>query len=375
MVSISTESTRDAAKLRLIAAIGSLSVPALGTTLACVSRIDRDQQHACQTSLIGQKLAQLSERPIASFGAVVFALNPRPHTNARQFLNGNGALCAFGTPDNTLADNVIGVSLKTRLAPTKLFKVALGRTSALALQLRAKSLLTLAIALNCFVAIRVAVRCDRNIYHSKIDANNTFNVNWRRLFDLAGGKQVKHAADITQVAFTSLAFKQFNLTLACGIGNFHPTCHSPNADAAHLGTPSQDAIVVRNCAARLERTLRFLVQFVRIANLGNQPNNHLRGQIKSTPRFSVYNLMKCESAKNFRFPRALAHPITSSIRHLKRLQEKLTLFGCGKKFDFSGQFHTTSLVYIVQNFNPLKGGIGLYSTVIEMAWDPAQEIR
>lgn len=355
MVSITAKPTRNALKLRLIAAVGAFGVPTLGTPLARIGGVNRNQRNAYHTSLVSEESAKLEERPVAAFGAIVFALNPRPLTDAGQIFNGNGAIRAFGTTDNALGDNVVHVGLKTSLTATELLEVTLGRARSLALQLCAKAVHALTVTFNRLAGVSISIRCDCNIHNAQVNTQNAFNINGRWLFNVTGGEQIELPANVAQITFALLMLKQFQLALTGGVGNFRSSSHCPNADALFLRAPRQDATVIRDCAARPECALRFLVQLIGIAHFGDQANNHLRGQIEPFACLGIDNLMQAKCAERSLFPSACAHPIAGGIGRLKRLQEELTLFGRRKEFDFRGQFHPSIVAQITRHFNALKG--------------------
>ena len=73
-------------------------------------------RYACQARFVGNKLSQLIERPIAVPCSLFSTLSPDPRANTRQIFQANRSVRALRCLNETLADYMIGVFLKSPLA-------------------------------------------------------------------------------------------------------------------------------------------------------------------------------------------------------------------------------------------------------------------
>lgn len=128
-------SASDANKIRLTFPVGLLHMPASIAPLAGVVGIDKDHRNADHPRFVGNKLAQLEERPVAVPRPLICALDPRPRADALEVFQSNRPVRAFGSLNNALRNYVVGIGLKPALLAGNLFQLAASRLRALALQL------------------------------------------------------------------------------------------------------------------------------------------------------------------------------------------------------------------------------------------------
>jgi hypothetical protein len=86
--------THDTTEISLGATVRPFGMPTGATALTGVAWVNGDHTHACALCLVGNKLAQLREGPIAVSCSLLRTTNPYPLTNALQIFQGDSAWVA-----------------------------------------------------------------------------------------------------------------------------------------------------------------------------------------------------------------------------------------------------------------------------------------
>lgn len=113
-VSVTSAATRRTTKNGLAWTISLVGMPARGAATRGVARIDQHDGNARPLRLVGNKGAQLKERPAMQDRALLPA-SPHPRANALQVLQGKRTLCAFGNRYQPFADRVVYIPRKAGL--------------------------------------------------------------------------------------------------------------------------------------------------------------------------------------------------------------------------------------------------------------------
>jgi hypothetical protein len=113
--------------------------------------------------------------------------------------------------------------------------------------------------------------------------------------------------------------------------------------------------VISNCSQWLKNSLRFLVPFISIHDLGNTPNNHLSGKIQRILNLSVNKMVKSELIEFSFLPCNPRNLIAGKIGSLQGSQKREYLFFGREKFDLKSQLHSLS---ITQMFEIVKNLFG-----------------
>ena len=123
--------THDTTELGLASAVAARSLTTRATALAGVGRIDQLDPYTRPLRLVADKRAQLPKGPIAVPCSLLWPLNPRPLADTAQVFERNRPLhpegTRFGFGNETLADVVICIFLKTPLSASELMQAAFGR--------------------------------------------------------------------------------------------------------------------------------------------------------------------------------------------------------------------------------------------------------
>jgi hypothetical protein len=326
-------------ELALRLSIGRFNVAAYKATLTGVRRVNSDHGHALKLCFVFDKGSQLCERPIAVLGSVLFAFDPCPLTNSGQVFNRYSSLRVYGSGNKSLADNVVGVGLKTGLLTTKFLQLAPGGLRTLALQFVAHPLMALTILFNRGAREVLAVTGSGDVGHAHIDAKKAINIGGVGRFFFAGSKQVELATNQAKVCFTVLTLQQVSLVVAANEGDSFPASQCPDANELLVGVPTEDSIIVGDAAMQLEGALRFLVQLVPVRNFGDAPHDQLGGQPKVRTNVGVDKLVQVVLSEGLLFPSNIAYLVARFVRPFKRKHQEIVLMFGWLKLHFRRQFH------------------------------------
>ncbi len=169
-----------------------------------VAWVHRNKSHACERSLVLDKLAELIKRPVCVLCPLPVP-NRYPVSDTLEVFKSNPTPSVLRGLHNTLADAVVGVSLIAMLLARHLAKLALGCLRPLALKIATAVFVLAALVVDCPATILLAIAVGGKIDDAKINAKELSNVIrlWR--FDLASNKQVELAVDIAKVGLAPVA--------------------------------------------------------------------------------------------------------------------------------------------------------------------------
>src|SRR4029453_3071833 len=163
--------------------------------------------------------------------------------------------------------------------------------------------------------------------------------------NIADRQQVELVALLTvhQIAFALAVVKYGALLVANEVTHALATANSPDRHRLVAGLPRQDAVIVSDCAVRLEgrAVLRsgtafgrgLLVNLVGVGHLGDTANHELGGQDSVSAHLLVEKMLYIITPKLFGRPRLLADAVAQSIACLKGLLEMGRLLWRRLKFD------------------------------------------
>jgi len=283
------------------------------TALARVAWINHAHWNASTFCFVGKESSQLSERPIAVFCSCVCALDPCPRANARQIFYGYRPIRVYSAFHKFLTDAVIHVRLKTTLFTRQSFQVAFGGARVSTLQITPEALMFNAIAFNDGAAGNIPVAGGSDIHHAHIDTQCAFGLFLARIGNVASRKNVERALVVDQISFASLILQEVVLKLPGDIRNIQPSGNAPNRNAAQVGVPLEDTVIVGNRTAFAEGALRFLVQLVSVSDLRNKAHNHLRGQVERCTNIMIDKFLQPERGEYLCIPSTLADVVASGI--------------------------------------------------------------
>lgn len=219
--------THDTAERSLRPAVGLLAMTAHGTGTAGVARVNRNHWHPRLSRLVADKLAQLSEGPIAVSCPLRCPFSPGPLTNTCQFFDGNRPLRAFGFGNEPLADLMVCIFLKSALPTRQLAQSPFGRLRANRLQ-RCPTVgipFALAVYLLARVDLSVAIGCQ--IDDAQINPKHPLHLLLVRVRYIANRQQVKVSLMVDQIALALAIMQQAALVFAQRVRHELPSFDSP----------------------------------------------------------------------------------------------------------------------------------------------------
>lgn len=332
--------THDTTKRGLVLPIALVAVTARATGTRGVRWIDQQYAHACYRRLVGDKLAQLVEAPIAVSRSLLCAANPCPLTDMRQIFQRYLSLCVLGFRNKPLGYRMVRVGLEAALLAAEGLQAPFRVPGSDRLQRRTAPLIALARAFNRCAAIRLAVAVGTQVHKTEVNAQRPVNIIGRWFLNITRRKEVELPVDIRKVGFTAPRLQQFPLTLTADKPNGLPTAYRPNTDGRCVPIPRQDAVIVGNCAVWRERALHLAVNFVRIGNFGNLAHNHLCRQARRCLDVVVHEFMHIKLLERLRVPRRLADGVADSVGLFQRSQQGRVLDRRWQQFELCNEFHS-----------------------------------
>jgi hypothetical protein len=133
VVGVSNEATPNTFEYRLGATVSFVDPAAGAARLRRICGIDFYERHPGSFGLVGQKRAELGERPGVQGGPLGLA-KPYPLTDSRQFFDGNTAFGAFSLGHDAFRNLVIDIGGEAGFSSSPLFEQPPGRVSFLGLQ-------------------------------------------------------------------------------------------------------------------------------------------------------------------------------------------------------------------------------------------------
>ena len=319
-------------------------MPALGTFPRCVTRVNLRERNTVLLRFIGDKAAQLCERPLSMFFSFR-STNSYSFANAFEFLNGNGRICAFSGQDNSLTDTVILMFLKACLFVGNLLQMSLGRLSASLLQGALYGLQSLTVLFNLPARKVLAGRQGGKVDNPHVDANNVGMLNQIGGLEVATGGEVESALHKDKVCFSFSIGEQLPLVVTHNKGYLLSSVHSPDRGNV-IGLKGQDTVIIRLRPVLLKKALCIAVQFVGIGNLLYAMYSCLGSKVKLLTNIVINKFREMVLPKDFFFPPAFRDVITSLSTAFKRGFQGLGLFRRWIQFQVYNQFHNSSIDYL-----------------------------
>jgi hypothetical protein len=321
--------------------------------LARVPGIYQMYRNTRQFRLVGQEGTQLRKRPIAVLGSLLFASNPSPLANMCQVFQRNSLLRVCGFGNDTLAQNVVRVFLKTALFARQAAQVTFGGQRATGLQSGTQCLLALSDALNRFAGMDLTVAISGNVRDAHVNAKPPFGIGGIWLVNVASLVDIKLALPENQVSFALRGRKQTALVFAHNKGDFQTTINRPDRDELLHRRPRQDTRIVRDASERPELTFRFLVFLVGISDFESCVLRYLRTQVKFFSYFMINPIAQGATPEDSFCPSNVAYVVASSIDLKHGLLQGLRLLYCRLKFYLGDQFHAHSIAQF-QTFEKIR---------------------
>ena len=326
--------------------VGLLDMTTNKASLAGVCRIDNCDRNSCHLCLVCEKAPELGERPVAALGSVLFALNPRPRSDAGQVFDGYPALRACGIRNESPADLVVDITLKQLLFTAKPIQLAACGLCPLGLKLNSQPVVLQAVALDHCAGHDLAITRGSDIRFAKVNAKKLIHLLFVWVGNITDGEHVEQIAllAVDQIAFALALLKQLALLVSRQIGHSLSAIDCPDTDLLVAKLPGKNSVVIGYCPMRLERPLDISIQVVGVGNLGNAADHKLRSQARFFSYRAIDEALNVVATKRLSLPCLLAYVVAQSIAVLKRLEKRGVLLRCRLQLDLGDEFHNMTII-------------------------------
>jgi len=319
--------------------VGFIDITTGGTGAAGVARINRDNDHAHQSRLIGNEGPKLGKRPTMQDRSLA-ASGSYPFTDMRQVLQRNSLAGVVRGLYDPLRDDVIHICGKTPLFAGKPLELALGRTRLSGLQLAAQLAVTVTHALHTFALMKCTVTGNSNVGDTQVNPKESFGINLWRFVNVARLEQIELAIAENEIALAMQTLKKFGLTLTAGKRHLLSSGHCPDRYDTFGELVGNKPVVEGESSKRLEGALGFLVLLIGIGNFSKDAHGNISAEVESLANIGVAELVQVELSKRAFSPSKLAHVIARGVGGLKRLFKRRVLLWRRLEFQLCNQLHT-----------------------------------
>lgn len=342
----------DALKDRLRRPVGLRDVPALGTLLARIARVNKEHGHSGSLRLILNKGAQLRERPARELSTLLPS-SPHPRTYPRQIFQGYRPPRAFGKLNKLFADHMVRVGCEATLFAGKLLQAALCGARVPSLKLGPQPAVPVSDGVDLSVTTDSAIRVGGDVLDSEVYTDDPFRDERFRLFDFAHGKKIEVAASIDEVCFPNARFQELHLSLSGHERNTFASGHGPDAHGRLVQVPGEDAVIVGDGPAWFEPPFATLVLPVGVSDFGKTADHHLSGEPKTGFNLLVAEPLERELPESSLFPCDLGDVLARGVRLGKRLLQSACLLSGRLEFELGDELHMLK-VYGHQGGSPTE---------------------
>ena len=301
--------------------------------------IDDEHFDALHQRLVGHKGAELIEGPVVQPVSLAFS-GRNLFPDARKILNGNTGTSAFGLGNKLFGYVVVDPCLKTMLFSGDLFQSPFAGLRLFLLKAFSSFLIPDPFVFDRRAGEDFPIGIGGDVDDSKVYSKNLFR-KFRLLF--------RNVADEIDKPFLAVFVKDkidfpfseteiFPLMLSADKWDLHSTGKSPKTDLVSL-LEGKNPVVIGLRRPLTKNMDGGSIRPVRIGNLGNAPDDHLRGKFGRLPCFVVFGFMERELIEIFRIERMAGKLIAKTIAGFQRLEESLRLFFSRFQFEVDRYFH------------------------------------
>lgn len=322
--------------------VGFFGMAALTAFAAGVSWVDQHNTNPGKHGFIGDKLKQLVKTPSIMLRTLRLS-NRCLFTDSLKVFKGNAVSKCLSLRNNLFGNSVVLISGEACLFALALFKQALCRFSAFALQFLAQAAMSRTQSVHLVAGVGFTGRIDGNVFDAQVNAKKIF----RRCFRWFG--KIDHKKQVKRSVFQN----QIGLSRDSATGKHSPVVFTDyHRDQNATGKCEQrypvnafkrhDALIINHCAGIFESVQGFFGRFVAFANLSDGANRHLGRKAKVFADIVIAKLVDVELGKCFGFKCKLTDVIASLIESCHCFQKRLVLLGINNKFYFRGTKHNSS---------------------------------
>lgn len=309
-----------------------------------VPGIDVDHRDSFSLGFVCRELLQLEERPGTEDVPLTLS-KPYPLPDTFEVFKDYRGTGAFSVCYDLLADAMVYVFGEVRLFASTFTQESLRGVCSFLLEFTAKGCVTSALALDGASRKRLALACYGDCYDSQIYPETFGWLRLGRLRDVANLMDIEITVTKDQIRFALPGFQCFKLLGTGKKWNLESTVHRPDGNDPVFEFPGEDSRIVRNASELPKFSFCFLVQFVGVRDLGDNPNGDLCGELELLAHCIVANLVNVVLLEVLIAPHVGTEIVCGIIHRLKREAQRVVLFLCGIEFYLGNQLQTFSLIF------------------------------
>jgi hypothetical protein len=319
-------------------AVGFGRMPTDRTALRGIARIHEDHGHPRPLGLVGHESPELGERPGMQRGPLR-PENRDPLAEPLEILQGDRPAGVFGRGHEGLADHVIHVGLEAAFLPASEPEQPLGRPGALRLETLPEPAMPMAETQDLGARVAGTVGVHGEVPDPQIDAQNGGGFEELRFLHFAGGQEVEGALSVPEVGLPALVRQEGLLPWTADEPNSLPAREGPERHGLRLQVPGQQARIVRDAPAGLERPLTSVPRLGRIGHFPDGADGQLGAQVEALPEVPVDQVVEANLAEGLGLPGDPTRERTGGIRGPEGPVEEHLLLRGGCELHLRCQFH------------------------------------
>ncbi len=293
-----------------------INTATLRASAGSVAGVNQAYQDTSKLGFILDKEPQLTECPRVLLPPLAVS-NRDAVADTFEVFKGYSPPAVFGLCNNTLTDNVIGVSSESLLLLGAFLEKPLGCLRALGLELRAQFGMALSQTVHLAARVGLAVRIGGDINDAQVNAKKLSLSFYRWLLHLASLVKVKIAVAVNKVSFPNQILEKGEVSSTSYKGNCEPALYCPDRDALVCQLPGQDTFIISDTTPFLKYTLGDPVKFVGIGYLCQYPNDYLSREIKPITDVVVKHVVQVILAKSLCLPSMVTDIVGGIIPRLQ----------------------------------------------------------
>lgn len=321
-----------------------INTATLRASAGSVAGVNQAYQDTGKLGFILDKEPQLTECPRVVLPPLAMS-NRDAVADTFEVFKGYSPPAVFGLCNNTLTDNVIGVSSESLLLLGAFLEKPLGCLRAIGLELRAQFGMALSQAVHLAARVGLAVRIGGDIDGAQVNAKKLRGVIPRRLFHLACLQKVKFSLPANEVCLPSKVLKKLKLMLTGNERDPLAPITRPDGYSLPGQVPGKDTLIVGDTAAVFEDSLGGTVEFVGIGHFRQHPDYHLCREIKSITDVVVKNVVQVILAKSLCLPSMVTDIVGRIVHRLQSRKQGFMLLFSRLQLNLGNQLHTCIIAY------------------------------
>lgn len=311
------------------------------TGLRSIAGVNQFDQHACDFSFVGDKLAELTESPRLVPAPLGFS-NRSPFADTFQIFKSDTAISVFSLRHKPFANHMVGIPSKSGFPAREFLEMSFSRFSSLALESGFKVVSHLTNLVHLFARVKLTVAVNGNMDYTQVNPDSPNGVIRRWLRGINGNCKIKYAFAENKVSLFHNPIQSNFLV-------------SSNPDRDNLATfqgkygnlikplPRKNTLVINHCRVGFESNQPGFIPAVSLSDLADSPDCHLsRKPIVFAERLVskvVEFYLSCRTVVKGKFSKIVA----GFVKSLHCLKQSIILLLVGSKFDHKRLYHTFSI--------------------------------